>query len=67
MSLLMISEVGKPSIVIDLGRELKNVIDQSIKNNSISSRKLAKLFEDHFQIKVNKISIFRMLNKGFSY
>ena len=45
---------------------LDYIIDQASKDSSISSRKLAKKFEDNFNIKISKSSIYRVLkDNGF--
>ena len=47
---------------------LNYIIDQASNDSSISSRKLAKKFEDNFNIKISKSSICRVLkDNGFYY
>ena len=47
---------------------LNYIIDQASKDSSISSRKLAKKFEDNFNIKISKSSICRDLkDNGFFF
>ena len=61
------SRSRSPSKLIE-DEHLNYIIDQASNDSSISSRKLAKKFEDNFNIKISKSSICRVLkDNGFYY